>query len=236
MAIDKVFSSAIDRAVSKVSVPELGRNVQSDVVDKTVRDIIAETAQRVGDEILSTYNRVITTKLPNGSVQKTTIGLNEVKFETIENAGTPFEYVSKYKRTTHRGTYEADADTNGLVRTVYTSPSGRVLERRYQNGKSIRLRMPQDILQLEARHEASKGTILRTTKHRSPDFKSPYTSVDRYFMNGNSEVLTYDPKGQLCLRNIRFADGTSVSKDVEYNLSRYLTTGKNKYGLSLIHI
>lgn len=232
MTADKILSSVIDSAVSKVSVAKFNKSVKAQSANDAVSHAVNETAQKIGDEILAMYNRVITTKLGDGAVQRTTLGLNEIKFETVQKAGTAQEYISKYKRTTHRGTYEVEADSRGLTTfTRYTSPSGKVLERTYLGGKVFRGYSYKNLADKEEKHLVSKGKVIKSVKHKCDKFKSKYLDVDKFFENGNSETLTYDSKKKLVLRTINFSDGTSLVKDVENGIVRYLNGGKTKKGI-----
>lgn len=228
MAVDKVFNSAMNRAVEKVNVPELKGGllgVKAEAANKAVKEAVSETAQRVGDEILATYNRVIVSRNRDGSLSRTTLGLNEVTFEKIENPGSIAEFVSSYDRTTPRGRYIVEANENGITRTQISSPTLGTRERIYIGRKVLKPVTVDEVQLLKAKHLETRGRIV---SHKEDVYRGE-KSISNVFENGSNESLTFGNDGKLKSRFL-YLDGDKryLYESCEDNITTYVTKIKAK--------
>ncbi len=235
------FKLVISRAKERVSLPEIKEGffgVKMEEAQKAVQTAINGTAEKVGEEILSAYNRVLVRKCGLNTI-KTTTELNGVTNETFLKGSDGKEYLSRYQRTTPLGTYTIDYSADGVIeKTRIESPVLGAKDTYYVGGKKLKIKSVDDLITLEEKHNANKGAI---TEHCMGKTVLPREITKYYYnkyKNGAQETLYVDSNETLIEKLIELPNGTRIHKYLETGvttLAQCLDKGKAKYITNLAY-
>lgn len=221
MVVQKIFQKIVNDAAAKVRPPEIKTGffgIKKEDAANAVEQAINDTAKQIGQDIIAEYNKV-TIKRYGSKTVKTTTEFNGVTNETFLKGSDGKEYLSRYQRTTPKGTYTINYREDGAIeKTKIESPLLGVKETYYTNGKLLKVKSVDDLITLEKRHEANKGSIIDHSVSTRDYNKKIYHNE---YSNGSREAIETTLNEKPFYKRIILKNGSQITKDLESNVTTF---------------